>query len=92
MPLKEWVAEFEGHSIRVTNTWLGGAKLYVDGECRDTNRGAFAISATRPLLSARLDTNNVNSGLVEVFFKALLTVKAKICVNGKQVAGDIIEG
>ena len=92
MPLKEWVARHEGHSIRVTNTWFGGAKLYIDGECRDANTDLFALSAARPRLSARLEPGKPGSGLVEVHFKALLTVQARICVDGKQVGGDVIAG
>ncbi len=86
---KEWIAEFQGHQIRVINAWLGGAVLYIDGECRDTNNET-TISHATPALSARLVQGNVDSPLVEVFVKALLTVKAKICVDGKQIAGDVL--
>jgi hypothetical protein len=30
--MKEWLAEFQNHQVRVTNSWLRGAKLYIDGE------------------------------------------------------------
>ena len=90
MPLKEWAADVEGHAIQVSNTWLGGAKLTIDGECRDTNRSLFAIvRPTKAHLSARLEQGNASSPLVEVFFQALLDVEAKICVDGKRVAGDL---
>ena len=86
--MKEWVADFQGHSIRVTNTWLGGTKLYIDGNCRDTNNDMFAVSSTKVRLTARIDSSNPTSALVEVFFKAILAVNAKICVDGKQIGGD----
>lgn len=89
MPQREWIAEIDGHSVRVSNSWTGGAKLYVDGECRDTNTRMFLTSSS-PALSARLDRSNVGSPLIEVFMKAVFTVKAKICVDGKQVAGDVL--
>ena len=89
MTQKEWIAEFQDHSIRVTNSWSGGAKLYIDGECRDTNSKMFASPST-PALSARLEQGKSDSPLVEIFVKAVVTVKARICVDGKQIAGDVI--
>lgn len=88
MPHKEWIAEVDGHSIRVTNTWLGGAKLYVDGKYRDINKNFFVLSADRALLSARVEPGNSSSPLIEVFFKAIFSIKAKICVDGGQIGGD----
>lgn len=85
---KEWVAEFQGHQIRVTNAWVGGAKLYIDGDCRDSNHERI-VRANTPVLSAHIEHGKTDSPLVEVFIKAILTVKAKICVNGKQIAGDV---
>ena len=87
MPSKTWIANVDGHPIRVENSWTGGAKLYIDGECRDTFTRMVA-SPNSPALSARLKTGDSESPLVEVFMKALFTVRAKICVNGTQVAGD----
>jgi hypothetical protein len=87
MPSKTWIAEVDGHPIRVENSWTGGAKLYVDGECRDTSNRLTA-NPSSPALSARLVPNDASSPLVEVFVSALFTVKAKICINGRQVAGD----
>ena len=87
MPQKIWIADVEGHPIRVENSWTGGAKLYVDGECRDTCTRLVA-SPGSPALSARLKANDLESPLIEVFMKAMFIIRAKICVNGKQVAGD----
>lgn len=89
MPLKEWFAEVNGHKIRVENTWTGGTRLYIDGECRDRNTGWFALSRTR-WLSAPLKHGEPDCELVEVFVKALFTVKAQIVVAGKPVAGDAL--
>ncbi len=89
MPQKEWVAEHQGHSIRVTNAWFGGAKLYIDGECRDTDNRMLA-SASTPSLSARLEQGKPESPLVEVFVEGGVTVKAKICIDGRQISGDVL--
>ena len=87
MPQKEGVADVSGHQIRVVNTWTGGTRLYIDGECRDRNHGLFAPSWTQ-WLSARLIQNDPKSDLVEVFVMALVGVKAQIKVNGNYLAGD----
>jgi hypothetical protein len=87
MPQKVWIAEVDGHPIRVENTWTGGTKLYVDGECRDTFNGLVADPG-RPSLSARIVAGNSQSPLIEVYLKAVFTVRAKICLDGRQIAGD----
>ena len=87
MPQKEWVTEVKGHEVRVVNTWTGGTRLYIDGECRDRNAGLFAPT-WRSWLSARLIQGDTSSDLVEVRIVALLQVKAQILVNGVFVAGD----
>lgn len=89
MPMKEWSAEADGHSIRVVNTWTGGTSLYIDGECRDRNTGWYAPRRTL-WLSAPLIQGAPESALVQVFVKALFSVKAQIVVAGKAVAGDAI--
>ena len=89
MHQKEWSTEVQGHTIKVTNSWIGGAKLYIDGECRDTNNKTIA-DPNKPALSARIVKENPQSPLVEVFVKAIFAVKASICVDGKQVAGDVL--
>jgi hypothetical protein len=89
MPQEEWSTDVQGHAIRVTNSWMGGAKLYIDGEWRDINKKMIA-DPSKPALSARLLQGNSESALVEVFMKAMFTVKAEICVDGKQVVGDVL--
>ena len=82
---KEWIAKYDKYTIRVVNTWLSGAKLYINGEIRAVNDNLFEISGSSPSLSAHLD----NGEIVEVFVSAVLTTKAKICVNGEQIGGDV---
>ncbi len=89
MPVKEWGAVVKGRKIRVVNTWTRGTTLYIDGECRDRNTGWFA--PTRTLwLSAPLAKEDPESDLVQVFVKAVFSVKASIVVAGEPVAGDTV--
>ncbi len=87
MPQKQWTTRVAGHEIRVVNTWTGGTRLYIDGDCRDRNNGLFAPGWTR-WLSARLVEGDADSDLVEVDIVARVRVKARILVNGRIVAGD----
>lgn len=85
---KEWVTEYKGHTIRVVNNWFSGAKLYLDGDCRDISTEMISVTGDRPLLSASLDVDGERYR-VEVFVVAILSSKARICVNGQQVGGDV---
>jgi hypothetical protein len=89
MSPKEWMAVYNGHNIRVTDTLLRGGKLYVDDDCRDTTDDMFALSSS-PALRAEVAPRDGEPFLVEVFMEGLTTVKAKICVNGTQVGGDAL--
>lgn len=88
MAKKEWIANYNGCQIRVTNSWFGAAKLYTDGDCRDTNSDMFVPSHS-PALRARVTPANGQPFMVEVYVKAVVTVKARICVDGKQIGGDV---
>lgn len=93
---KEWEANFKGHQIVATNSWgnfgVGtSAKLYIDGECVDTNTDSFAFSAKRPLLRGCL-VNDGRHHVVEVFAKSgLFRIPARICIDGQTVAGNRIK-
>jgi hypothetical protein len=84
--MKEWSFEFENHQIRVTNSWFRGAKLYIDGVLRATNRSLIA-NPGQPAFTAPLADGK--GPIVEVFFEAVMTVKAKIVIDGKKVSGDL---
>ena len=87
MPIgeKELIATYKNHKIRVLNTWFSGAKLYVDGECKDSSSAIIATNKNSPMLSAKLNDDDI----VEVFLIAITATKIKICVNGEQIGGDI---
>ncbi|WP_395748586.1 hypothetical protein [Prosthecobacter sp.] len=84
---KEWTATHAGHKIRVRNSWSHGMRLFVDGECLAETGRLFALSRSEPVLSHRVAVDGA-SFLIEIFCYALLTVKAKIVVDGQQIAGD----
>ncbi len=85
---KEWIASFNGHSIRVRNTWNTGIKLFVDDTLWAENDAMVAVDKHAPILRAQVETDTGESFVVEVFAYAILTTKVKIAVNGEQIAGD----
>ena len=82
---KEWIVQYENHTIRVVNTWFAGAKLYIDGEMRDFCNSLFEVTGSSPVLSAKLSDNHI----IEVYIIAIWSTKAKICLNGKPIGGDV---
>jgi hypothetical protein len=70
---KTWSFEVKGHSIKVVNSWLHGAKLYVDGDFKDHDRSFFAFGG-RVLLS----TNLGELGILEIEPRAFVTVEIDV--------------
>ncbi len=80
-------AEFKGHEIRVFSTWTQDARLYVDGVCRDRSVRRVSLRKTRIL---RTDLQiGADVHLVEVFAKALLSIRLQVRIDGRQVAGEV---
>ena len=83
---QEWTATYEDNKIRVTNWWTwsgkGEAKLYVNSDCVDTTTG-FTLKG---VVQDRAGADHV----VEVLFGGMLTVKAKIMVDGVKIGGDLL--
>lgn len=79
--------EFKGHEIRAFSTWTQEARLYVDGVCRDRSIRRVSLRKTR-ILSTNLRIGN-DEHHVEVFAKALLSVRLQLRIDGRQVAGEV---
>lgn len=80
---KEFEFTVKGHKVKIVNTWVRGAKLYIDGECRDRDSTLLA-NGKSVLMSASLG----ELGILEIFPKsALLSVEMDAFLtsrNGKQ--------
>jgi len=81
---KEWTATHDGYVIRVHNSWNGGMQLYVDDHLCASTTKLFSLDRRAPVLRHEFGAATV----IEVFVHAFVTVKAKILVNGTQVAGE----
>lgn len=80
---KTWNFEVKGHSVKVTNSWLHGMKLYVDGDFKDHD-GSFFASGGEVMLSANLG----EAGILEIEPKAFASVEidAYLASDGKRQA------
>ena len=67
---KEFEFNVKGHKVKITNSWLHGAKLYVDGDLRDFDKSLTANGKVA-LLSANLG----EFGILEVFPSSLFSVE-----------------
>lgn len=85
---KEWHATHEGHQIRVRNSWNRGIKLFVDDVLWAEDARLVVLDKHTPVLRAEVQPESGKPFVVEVFAYAIMSVKAKIAVNGVQVAGD----
>lgn len=89
---KEWSASYNSNQIVVNNWWnLNGrseAKLYLNGNCVDTN-SQYIVSGNTPILRGGIQGPEGQQHVVEAFAKSgLFSVKMKICVDGVQIGGD----
>ncbi len=67
---KEFKFKVKGHEVKITNSWIHGAKLYIDGDFRDFDKSLTA-NGKIALLSANLG----EFGILEIFPSALFTVE-----------------
>ena len=64
---KEFEFTVKCYQVKVINSWIGGMKLYIDGECRDSD-STWLASGKLALLSASLG----EYGVLEIFPKSAL--------------------
>ncbi|MCF6274940.1 MAG: hypothetical protein L3J05_04170 [Robiginitomaculum sp.] len=91
MPKKQIFTRYKDHDIRVDNTWLSGAELYVNDERMDKTEQLLALNPAEALLSTTITTDD-GIETIEVFMLALLTVKIQIHANGQVIAGENFNG
>jgi hypothetical protein len=87
MPKKTLHALVGSDRLRVENTWFSGATLFMNDQPIARNNGLFAASSQTPLMSAEATVNGSKSQ-IEVFVRAIFTVKIQIRLNGTIVAGE----
>ncbi|MFD2176729.1 hypothetical protein [Veronia pacifica] len=89
MPKKTVETTIGNTHVKFGNTWFSGAKLFVDGELIVKDNSLFSLDKSSPFIAKRIIVDGAEH-LIEVFVFAFWTVKIKLCLNGRYVAGDMI--
>ena len=86
---KEWLVDFHGKTIKVSNWWnwegKGSADLYLDDEHLDQNTDML-VNPNKAMLSKSEVSDDIKS--IEVFSAGFFSVKLSIMVNGVVVLQD----
>ena len=86
---KEWLVNFNGRTIKVSNWWnwkmVGSADLYLDNEHLDQNT-EMLVNPNKAMLSKSEVSDDIKS--IEVFAAGVFTMKISIMVNGEIVLKD----
>ena len=83
----EYRTHFKGQEIIISSKWTQDARLYINGVCKDRSIRRVSLRKTR-ILSTTLSIGS-KKYFVEVFAKALLSIKLQLRINGKQIAGEV---
>ena len=86
----EWAFSVDGVEFRVTNQWIGPSKLLQGDKVLAESRGLFAVSGTKPFLTATVPTANGKTRSIAVYIRALLRVNARIEVDGEDISKGFI--
>jgi signal transduction histidine kinase len=88
-PSRTWTAEVDGLSIRVVDSWFGGAELWINGDLHGTYTSVWSLPPDEPVLSATVRGASGREHVIEVLLQAWsFNIRAAILVDGARVAGD----
>lgn len=88
-PSDIWEFDVGRCRCKVVNEWRKGAKLFVNDAVVDSNAKTFAVTGSKPLLSAVIEDAGVLRK-VEVFVRAILRVKIRVDIDGVPIVGEFI--
>lgn len=77
----EWIANYEGNEIKITNSWFHGERLYVNNELQDEQINYI----TPPNLSGSLVDANGNILNIKANISGFFTVSCRLLVNHKKI-------
>jgi len=78
--MKIWTLDYNGHSIRVENTWLG-ARLLVDGVIQDEFKGiGFSIK-----LNGKISSGTSAGEVIKVSLGGFFAIDCSVFVDDKPV-------
>ena len=77
----EWIVNFEGNEIKITNNWTSGEKLFVNNEMQDEQLNFFTPSN----LTGNLIDKNGNKLNIKTNLSGFFTVSCRLFVDDKKV-------
>jgi hypothetical protein len=90
-PIDSWRILIDGVDCSVINHWENGrCQFLINGKVVAENNDLLAIKGATPLLSVKVVGLSGQQHGVDVFFRALLTVKIRVHVDGLPVGEDFI--
>lgn len=78
--MKIWTVDYNGHSIRVENHFLG-ARLFVDDELQDESKG-IGFSGT---LNGKLQTSTSDGEVIKIVLGGFFAIDCTTFVDNKPV-------
>lgn len=84
-PTDIWEIDIMGKKYKLTNGWKTGAKLFHENTLIAENNKKFHVNTKSPVI-----TFNIKGSKVEIFAKAMLSVKINIKVNGQFIQNNYI--
>ena len=82
--------EVDGLDFRVVNQWIGPTKLLQGNRVLVQNQAAFDPSGSKAFLQANVRTIGTTERSIAVYVKALLTVKIRVEVDGREISNGFV--
>ncbi len=77
----EWVANYDGNEIKVTNSWFGGERLFVNNELQDEQLSFITPSnMTGSLIDKNGEKLNIKTNISGFF-----TVSCRLFIDNKKI-------
>ena len=89
-PRDEWEFQVGDVHCKLLNEWRGGAKLFVNGVIVANDKRLFEVSGRKPMLSAGVADEIDVVRTVEVYIRAILSVKARIDIDGVPISNGFV--
>ena len=77
----EWIANYEGNEIKISNSWFHGERLYVNNELQDEQINYI----TPPILTGSLVDAKGNIVNIKANISGFFTVSCRLFVNHKKI-------
>jgi hypothetical protein len=78
----EWIGDYEGNQMKITNSWFTGEKLFVNSELQDDRLSFISISSN---LSGSVSNKNGEKQEIKVNIGGCLKVSCRLFMDNKKV-------